>query len=390
MDDENIDILELDEKTRQMQVVDNSDSSSSKDNSILDNDTQDLKIVEVKKTSKEEKNSNKSKVVIVRYMLCSALLIICLGVSLLLYNQTRNNSAQYTVNSTVNYQVCLKKNDYYKAKCLSEGVEYLTSLTDVIRADFNYTEVYQEKVHKEYQYYIKSSIVIRTSEDGGKELYKKNSKLTKIESSVIDGNVVNIVESVDIPFPKNNTHAQKYINDYSLIGKGNLIVSLIIKDGKEEKEVSSLDIPLTQLTYNITKNELNNSVNKYKVESNNLPKNVFLALTIILGIITLIVAYKMLDYIINNKDTSSKYQHELKKILDIYDKVIVTLTDTTTIVNENEIYNVQTFLELLDVRDTVDKPILYHKVSDIETEFYVQDVDKTYLFKMKESDFINK
>ena len=33
---------------------------------------------------------------------------------------------------------------------IEEGIEYVSSLTDVIRADFNYTEVYQEKIEKKY------------------------------------------------------------------------------------------------------------------------------------------------------------------------------------------------------------------------------------------------
>ena len=65
----------------------------------------------------------------------------------------------------------------------------------------------------------------------------------------------------------------------------------------------------------------------------------------------------------------------------------MTLTDENAIVNKDDVYTVQTFLELLDVRDTVDKPILYHKKSETETEFYVQDEDKTYMFLMKEADF---
>jgi len=91
-----------------------------------------------------------------------------------------------------------------------------------------------------------------------------------------------------------------------------------------------------------------------------------------------------------NKET--KYQKAVKKILNTYDRVIITLEDKNTIVNndKNDVYTVKSFLELLDVRDTIEKPILYYKVNSVKTEFYVQDTDKTYKYTMKESDFEEK
>ncbi|MBR2678464.1 MAG: hypothetical protein IKE63_03510 [Bacilli bacterium] len=387
---ENIELLNLDENTKQLDINVENLGSSSTDRSILVNDEQSINNSTNEKPAMYENESNLNKSTIAKYMLSCALLIVCLGGSLSLYNRSKINNSQYVENSSVNYQVCLKNNNYYKSKCLNEGTEYITSLTDSIRVDFNYNGVYQEKIEKDYSYYVKSSIIVTPSEENDRELYKKTTKLTKIESNKINGNVINIVQSVEVPFAKSSLHAQKYINEYSLIGDSKLLVALVIKDTKGETEVASLNIPLNKLTYSITKNELKNSVNQYETKSNNLLKYVFLILTIALGIATIIVAYKLLDYIKKNRSFVSKYNYELKKILDTYDRVIVTLTDTTTIVNENEIYDVQTFLELLDVRDTIDKPILYHKASETKAEFYVQDIDKTYLFTMKEADFTSK
>ena len=101
-------------------------------------------------------------------------------------------------------------------------------------------------------------------------------------------------------------------------------------------------------------------------------------------------SYKLLGFLWKTKGKTPAYQKKLNHILNTYDRVIVTLNDKSTIVNDQEIYKVQTFLELLDVRDTIDKPILYYKVNNIKSEFYVQDINKTYKFTLKESDFDSK
>ena len=290
---ENIELLDFDENTHQMEInAENLGSSSENSDSILENYAintnistveENKTVIEKIKRKKELIRSNPNFGEIIKQIVSCALVIICFGTSLMFYNKNKVDSAEYIENSTAEYQVCLKENKYYKEKCLNEGIEYITSLTDKIRVDFSYSEVYQEAMQKKYSYYVKSSIVIKTSEENGKELYKNTKKLTKNKSEEMNGNVLTIAESLEVPFQENSEYAQKYINDYSLLGKGNLIVSLMVKDQDGEKEVSSLSIPITQLTYSITKTELNNSINQYTIKSNNFKKILFLILTIVLG-----------------------------------------------------------------------------------------------------------
>ena len=349
-----------------------------------------IQLDEAIKDERHHKNGNKATKII-KYFIASIILLSLLFFSFTKYNFYRNNISTYKEKTTVNYQVCLKENNYYKEKCLNEGVEYITSLTDKIRADFNYSEVYQDTVNKNYSYYIKSNILVKTTDDNAKELYNKDKKLTKDKDINLNGNVLNISESIDVDFNEYNDFAHKYLNDYSLIGNGNLILSLVVKDNtkKEEVEVSSISVPLTQLTYNITKTEIKDSEKTYKDSSNDLLETLLLALSIILCIILFIVVAKLFKTIFGN-EYDTKYEKELHRILNTYDRVIVSLKDKNAIIDTNEIYTVQTFLELLDVRDTIDKPILYYKLNELETEFYVQDTDKTYMYTLREADFTDK
>lgn len=327
---------------------------------------------------------------ITKYVSSCIISIIVFILLLTFYNLISNQTITYSENSNSDYNVCLKENNYYQDKCLGPNVEYVSAITDFIRADFNYTAVYQAKAKKEFKYYIQSKLVIKTDEENERELLKKEKKLSKSKKAILNGNVLTIAETVDIPFTEFNSYAQSYKNDYSLLSNCNLIVSLVLKDGKNEKDVTSLTIPLTKLTYNISTKELKDQVGIYKENSNGILK--YLLLILMAGSIGFAgLSFKNLfGFLWKTRSKSSEYQKQLKHILNTYDRVIVTLQDKNTIVNDQEVYKVQSFLELLDVRDTVDKPILYYKVNDIKAEFYVQDVNKTYKYTMKESDFDSK
>lgn len=327
---------------------------------------------------------------ITKYSICCIISVLAFICFLTFYSLISKKVITYSENSNLDYQVCLKENNYYQEKCLGSGIEYVSSITDFIRADFNYSAVYQTKMQKKFKYYIQSKLVINTDDESEKELLKKEKKLTEIKPVDLNGNVLSIAESVDISFAEFNNYAQSYKNDYSLLSNCNLIVSLILQDGKDEKEVSSLSVPLTKLTYNITKKDLKNEVNVYKADSNSILKYILLLATFASLALVVFSGYKLLGFLWKTKGKTPVYQKKLNHILNTYDRVIVTLNDKSTIVNDQEIYKVQTFLELLDVRDTIDKPILYYKVNNIKSEFYVQDINKTYKFTLKESDFDSK
>lgn len=325
----------------------------------------------------------------IRYSAFIILSLLLLLICLLLKSSLKNNTSTYSENSNVSYQVCLMENDYYKDRCIGEDLEYISSVTDVVRVSFDYTILSQTPMNKSYTYYIKSRLQMRTDDDLERELLNKEEKLLKNHVLKLNGNVATLSETVDIPFQKYNNYAQKYKNDYSLSSNGDLVVSLILKEKGQEKEISSITIPLTKLTYSITKKDMKEKVTEFVTESNNLVSTILL-IGIILGIIFVIISFLLIIlFLWKTRRKKSKYEKKLKQILNTYDRVIITIESKNTIINDQEVYKVKSFLELLDVRDTIEKPILYYKVNDIKSEFYVQDINKTYKFTLKESDFLD-
>lgn len=344
------------------------------------------------KSPEETPKNNKYVSFEIRILRLAIILVICIGISLISligYNKFKNDKYYYNENSSAYYQVCLNDNEYYEDNCLSEGMEYISSLTDTINVDFNYNAVFQIPREGNYKYYIKGTITVQNDEEN-KTIYSKEQKLTKESKYMLTQNVASMSDTVKIPYDQVNKYAQKYLNDYGLVNKVNYKVSLIVDDGNQEKEVSSIVLPLTKQTYSITKNEFKNQFGELLIKSDNWVQYIFLVLLVLSIIPIVICIIRILYYFSKFSKNSSKYKKKLNEILSTYDRVIITGKDNNLITKKENIYEVKTFFELLDVRDTIDKPILYYKINDIKSEFYVQDVDTTYKFTLKESDFEEK
>ena len=83
----------------------------------------------------------------------------------------------------------------------------------------------------------------------------------------------------------------------------------------------------------------------------------------------------------------SKYEVELKKILKEYDDYIVLTKEGLEIDENKTILKVSSFKELLEARNTLNKPIIYTKINSVKSEFVGEDESVIYKYIMKEADF---
>ena len=335
------------------------------------------------KNKKEDSDSKKKKKLILNCIISILFLII----SIIGYKNVKKDNYIITENSNVNYQVCLKDNNYYTEKCINEDGEYISSVTDTIQIDFSYNAEFQKVDKKDYQYYIKSLLFIKTADQNEKELYHKETRLTDIQDIKLNGRLLNIAKTVEIPYIEYDQYAQKYKNDFALASKSYVEVSLVLIEENYEKEAATLIIPLNQKTYHINKRIMKDQKTLYRVKTNPL----FIMIFVILIIIAYIMIWKSFERLCksmwDNIIKKSKYQRELDRILRRNDRDIVTLKDNIIIKNTEVEYEVQSFKELLDAKEAVGEPILYRKISNKESVFIIQDDNKTYKYTIKESDF---
>ncbi len=324
---------------------------------------------------------------VIKYSISAIIAFFFLLISIIGYNNINKQKISIFENSKINYSVCQKENQYYEDECLGEGNRYTSSLTDKIRINYIYNAVYQKKEKKKYEYYVKSKLLFKTGKNNELELLKKEDALTKKQQGTLDGKILSIKETIDIPFQDYNEYALNYKKDYPLVDMSTLEVSLIIKEGNKEKELSTITIPLTKEIYSISKKEISNKVTKYSTTLNKALLIIFI-ICIVLGLLfTIITIEKLVRFIYQTKPNEISYQKELNKILKKYDKYIINLENHNSIENPKDEYIVKSFQELLDVRNTLKEPILYYKINDNKSEFYIQGKEKTYKYIMKESDF---
>lgn len=318
--------------------------------------------------------------------------VLLFGISLVfiyfssMYNKT--NAYSYTENSSVGYTVCLKKNDDYKDKCLSDEMEYLSVLTDEIRVNFVYNTTYTRKINAEYKYYVKGVLKIFNS-DNNKMLYTKEDILAPDKKIKIDGEVVSIGQDAIVVFDTFNSLVNKYKSRYALSSNATLDVGLYVKDitggdteNAPEKKVSSIVIPLSSQTYSILKDEVTANTITIVDKKNNVFGIASIGTSIAAVLCVLAFIYELM-----NKKGDSQYEVEVNRILSEYDRIIVEATESSINFEGKNIIEASSFLELVDVRDTVEKPIIHIKKNEKECEFLVQDESTVYRYVMNEKDF---
>lgn len=294
---------------------------------------------------------------------------------------TTKDSGIYSENSTIEYNVCLLENNYYKDTCLTEDQEYLRALTDEVRATFNYNRFYGNDTKTNIEYRTVAKLIIYNRENN-RELYTYEEEITKPKAFKGEKVVHNIQDVVTFKLQNYNDIVNRYVLDYSINAKADVVVSLRIKEGDSEKDVASLTVPLLEQTYSISRNTINNSVD----ESITINFKNYLFISILLIILDLIfIGITIFRFYKDKKE--SEFEREIKRLLDDYDRIIVETKSNSIIYEGKELTELDSFMELVDVRDTIEKPILYIKQNEQIRDFIVQDHNQLYRFRMDSNNY---
>lgn len=304
---------------------------------------------------------------------------------------THNESeiVTYTENSQADYKVCLTENSDYSESCLNENMEYLSLITKNIPITFNYNVSFSKNIEYDLDYYVTGTLRIVDNGEENRVLYTSNDVLIPNTKLNNNSDIISFSSVVDVDFKKYNDYVISYKSRYSLNSNAYLDVVLYLNEDSGARKISTVTIPLGEQTYNVTK-DLTNNANKQVVVKNkkwsqyNIIFAIIGAIFILIGLLVLI---KLTSLIIKIANNTSKYQQKLNQILREFDRIIVTAKDGYTLDDNKKLIKVSTFEELLDARDTLEKPIIYVKVNQVKSEFYVEDNDKVYRYIMKEADF---
>jgi len=159
--------------------------------------------------------------------------------------------------------------------------------------------------------------------------------------------------------------------------------------GESTKEsVISLSVPLSMQTVavELSDNLINTNGNVIKCESDSNAEIVFIITGLLLILIALIIVIYIIRYIIKTRTAETIYEREIKKILNNYGPYIQTL-NTEFDFSDYQLLKLNTFNDMLEIRDTIRQPILMKENGDRTGTYFVIPSDKIlYVYRMNIND----
>jgi len=319
---------------------------------------------------------------------------------LVIYNQRNEEQfVKYNEKSNIDYKVYLNDNDFFDGNYLNSNKQYIASLIKYINANFKY-ELSLEEKNVEYKYSYRIEADVNVKEKGtSNSLYNTTKTILEEKENVTSLNKVTIIENVDIDYNYYNNLIKKFISVYNLNDiestlNINMYVNVIgtcedFEEAESQESVMSLSIPLTTKTIAIDiSNNLINTENNImlckEVYENNI---ILIVLSIILMILDLIIAICLIRYIIQTRTAEDLYERELKKILNNYSSYIQKLGNDFDF-KEYQLLKVDTFNDMLEIRDTIRQPILMKENQDKTGAYFVipSNTKLLYVYRLKISD----
>ena len=296
----------------------------------------------------------------------------------------------------VSYSVCLVKNKFYTEKCLGMNQSYVATLIDNIPLKFNYkfggNSVY---VDKPIKYRIIGTLVIKNSDTSSKYFEKEYVLKDYVKNDNADGNFYNISDEITIDYDYYNQIANTFKSNYGVDIDSYLNVSLMVYNEIDksynipDSSSLSIKIPLSLKTIQISTLDVNNEsshiLEKNHFNINNLYLFVFGCFLIGLSIVSFVFFISLFKKRFRKK---SIYDKILAKYLKEYDRLIVA-TKSLPNFSDYNLLKIDSFGELVDVRDNLRLPIMYYNVvSHSKSYFYVLQDSNLYLYTLKEVDLI--
>ena len=297
------------------------------------------------------------------------------------FKLTKNEYNNYTEKAAVNYKANLKENEFYQTDYLDENSTVIASLIKNIDVDFKYN--LNLKQQQDYNYSYK--IIARTNVKESKKtnsIYETSEELINKDVQESNSKKLEIAENLTIDYNEYNEKMNKFVSLYNLDNitselELDMYVNVVNKyDGtrvNKESKVMTLSIPLTTKTVdvsigsNVIKDEgkMLSKKSEYKNMEYVLGAGILLAAT---GIVVLVMFVK---YVIDTRSAEAMYEQDLKQILFNYKSYIQQSTNDIATKGYKKI-QINTFNEILGLRDTMQTPILmYTEKDELKTKFVI-------------------
>jgi hypothetical protein len=326
-------------------------------------------------------------------------LAFALTFTLLYVYSNKNVYIKYDETSNIDYKVYLRENEFFDEKYLGPDRSYIASLIDYIDAIFNYKiSLEDDSANFKYSYRIESEINVK-EKNGSSPLYNYKEEIQKEKVKYSENqSAAYINERININYNKYNDLIKSFVKTYNL---DNTISTLTVRmyvnilgtcedfDNKNNESVMAIEIPLTTKTMNI---EISNDLietedNIMACSRNTLSNIIYLFIAIIMAITAISYIVVLIRYIIKTRTAEDIYHKELKRILNNYHSYIQKINNEINLTKYEKL-KVDTFTDMLEIRDTLQQPILMVESSNKDGVYFIipSNTKLLYTYCLKVSD----
>ena len=339
---------------------------------------------EAERLQRQEYKRNRKK-----WILIQAIALILVGAFALTFfmvydRMNRTYYIEYTEKGSADYDVNLKENNFFEDDSVGAGHSYVASLIENIVAKFRYDlAIDNASVGFDYTYKVDAQLIV-ASKDTGDHIYEPIYNLVpETKATVENRDSLNVGTSVVIDYNHYNKIATSFINTYGLKNTTSTLVVTMHVDvlstcsdfensSNENSYFTSINIPLTEENFSIFTTS-SNTENQSKVLActNGVSQRVFLILTIVFASIALLQAIVLTAFVFITRNEDVNYTIKVRRILSSYRSFIQQIEGQFD-VEGYQVVPVKTFKEMLNIRDTIQSPILmFENIDQTVTQFVI-------------------
>lgn len=346
---------------------------------------------EKEKKSRGRYRKNREKWILIQSIIIAVVTVAILISSLVAYQLNKTYYIGYREGGSIDYNVFLKDNEFYDEPYLGKDQSYVASLIDKIVADFSYEiDMDTDDVNYRYSYTITSRLEIldNTSDVA---IFNPEYELVSVQNqSQSSSNTLRINEIVVINYDEYNSLAGKFLETYSLTSTtSNIVVTLevdVLSDcnafsgSAVDTYTSELRIPLTTKTVNIAMTSAVPDESAQMIAcTRGAGFEVFKTTAIVLAVVDGLLILLLVAFIYLTRTDDITYTAKVKKILSQYKSYIQRINNLFD-VSGYQIILVDTFDEMLEIRDTIQAPILMHENADKTCTKFMIPTDSKLLY----------
>ena len=344
---------------------------------------------------------NREKWIFVQTVIVVILTVSVLISSLVSIQLNKKYYIGYNEGGSIDYDVYLKENEFYDSPYLEKNQSYVASLIDKIITNFSYQiDMDTDDVNYRYSYSINSRLEI-IDNTSGVAIFNPEYELVSVQNrSQNSSSRLTINEIVVLDYYEYNDLANRFLETYDLNSTtSNIVLTLnvnVLSDcdafsgSSVDTYSSELRIPLTTKTVNI---EMTSSVPDEEAKmiacTRGAGSEVFKTTAIVLGAVDVLLILLLVAFIYLTRTADITYTARVKKVLSQYKSYIQKINNLFE-THGYQIVLVDSFDEMLEIRDTIQAPILMYENEEKTCAKFMIPTDSKllYLYEIKVEGYI--